>query len=118
MNELAPVNIVFDYTNFLGECSDHQWTFAEVFGLHWVDDKTKNTEQKLWESALHRMSIQYSDEDNIIELIKLAKKLRIDSLRLIMPYSLPDEQLRKIERTSQVKLDISQPDEFIVNFIF
>ncbi len=116
MDDVTPVNIVFDYTNFLGECSDHHWTFVEVFGLHWFsdNDKAKDVGQKLWESAMHKMSTQHSDEDNIIELIRLAKKLNIATLKLIMPYELPRDQVQKIEDQSQVRLDSTRPEEFVV----
>ncbi len=117
--DVTPVNVVFDYTNFLGECSDHHWTFVEVFGLSWPggrdENETRTPEQKLWESAMHKMSLQYSDEENIIELIKLAKKLPIGELKLIMPYELLTEQLRNIESQSQVHLNPVCPDEFVVD---
>lgn len=116
MDDVAPVNVVFDYTSFLGECSDHHWTFIEVFGLHWFgDDKqAKDVGQMLWESAMHKMSTQHSDEDNIIELIRLAKKLKIGRLKLIMPYELLVDQVQNIEDQSHVRLDSTCPEEFVV----
>lgn len=48
------------------------------------------------------------------ELIRLAKKLNIATLKLIMPYELPRDQVQKIEDQSQVRLDSTRPEEFVV----
>jgi hypothetical protein len=121
MNKSATMNIEFDYIDFLGESSNHHWTFVELFGLHWPtvgkDTKRnfdKNAEQKLWDAAMGRLSSQHSDESNICELAELARVQGIACFRLKMPYDILPSQCAEIEQQAKVNLVLVGPEEFLV----
>ncbi|MHA2938125.1 hypothetical protein ACXJY6_07485 [Vibrio sp. RC27] len=121
MNNSAAMNIEFDYTNFLGESSNHHWTFVELFGFKWPSvgnnpnqELDKTAEQKLWDAAMNRLSSQHSDESNIIVLVELARVLGISCFRLKMPYQIPMEQRTLIEQQANANLIIIAPEEFLV----
>jgi len=121
MNKSATMNIEFDYTNFLGASSDHRWTFVELFGLKWPTNGShatkgsdKNAEQKLWDSAMSRLSSQHSDESNICALAELARVQGISSFRLKMPYEISIDQRTVIEEQANANLILVGPEEFLV----
>jgi hypothetical protein len=124
MNKPTTMNIEFDYTNFLGESSNHHWTFVELFGLRWPsvgvnkkcasETSDKSAEQKLWDAAMARLSSQHSDESNICELAELARVQGISCFRLKMPYEMPHDQRAVIEQLARVNLVLVGPEEFLV----
>ncbi len=111
MDKQEETRVEFDYTTFLGASCSKKWTFLEalttiapVFGTVWRDSikELASPEDRLWQMALKSMSTRKSDESNIVLLLKLAKLRRINELKVVMPYSLEDEQIRYIESRSHL----------------
>ncbi|GMM88531.1 transporter [Vibrio fortis] len=123
MDKQKETCVEFDYTNFLGASCDKKWTFLEalttfapVFGTVWKDSiKDLSTpEDRLWEKALKSLSTRKSDESNIVVLLKLAKLEGINELKVVMPYSLEDEQIEYIESRSHLVITGSSAEEFTI----
>ncbi|MEF1231483.1 transporter, partial [Vibrio fortis] len=102
---------------------DKKWTFLEalttfapVLGTVWKDSiKDLSTpEDRLWEKALKSLSTRKSDESNIVVLLKLAKLEGINELKVVMPYSLEDEQIEYIESRSHLVITGSSAEEFTI----
>ncbi|MEZ9856656.1 transporter, partial [Vibrio breoganii] len=74
-------------------------TIAPVFSTVWRDSikELGTPEDRLWQMALKSMSTRKSDESNIVTLLKLAKLEGINELKVVMPYSLEEEQIEYIE---------------------
>lgn len=114
---------VFDYTSFLGTSSSKKWGFSEalksfapVFGIVWNESvkESRSPEQRLWETALKRLSSNHSDESNLIELVKLAKREGIEEITLVMPYALDEQQIESIQAGCDAHIEASKQDEFII----
>ncbi|WP_246201060.1 transporter [Vibrio ziniensis] len=114
---------VFDYTTFLGTSSSKKWTFSEalksftpVFGMVWNEavKDSKTPEERLWENALKRLSSNHSDESNLIDLVKLAKREGIEEIKLVMPYALDEQQIEHIQAGCDVHIKVGKQDEFII----
>ncbi len=123
MDKPQRICAVFDYTSFLGASSSKKWTFAEalqsfapVFGSAWseVVNDGRTSEERLWETALKRLSSSHSDESNLIELIKLAKYEGINEIKLVMPYALEQKQIDEIQAHSAVQIQLDSQDDLIV----
>ncbi|OIQ26620.1 transporter [uncultured Vibrio sp.] len=124
MDKQAEQYIVFDYTSFLGASCTKKWTFLEAmssiapmfserFGKS--SEKPVSAEDRLWASALQSLSPSYSDEMNLLTLVKLAKGEGIDRLKVVMPYSLEQEQLDAIQQQCELAIDNKQQEEFVLH---
>ncbi|MBD0786857.1 transporter [Vibrio sp. Y2-5] len=123
MDKPQRICAVFDYTTFLGTSSSKKWTFSEalksfapVFGTVWNESvkERMSPEDRLWEIALKRLSSNHSDESNLIELVKLAKREGIEEIKLVMPYALDEQQLESIQSHCEAHIKAGKQDEFII----
>jgi hypothetical protein len=112
--------IEFNYGSFLVDSSNQKWTFSQAlksiiptFGTVWnasVHDKTP-LKERLRLEALNVLSAHINDESNIIRLIRLARIEGISDLRVMLPYSLDEEQINYI--LANTHTTISQKGEGI-----
>ncbi|MFA0409471.1 transporter, partial [Vibrio splendidus] len=111
MEKQIETRVEFDYTTFLGASCSKKWTFLEalttiapVFSTVWRDSikELASPEDRLWQMALKSMSTRKSDESNIVTLLKLARLEGINELKVVMPYSLEEEQIEYIETRSHL----------------
>ncbi|MBW3696810.1 transporter [Vibrio sp. T187] len=123
MDKQEMTSVEFDYTTFLGASCSKKWTFLEalttfapVFGTVWRDSikELSTPEDRLWEMALKSMSSRKSDESNIVTLLKLAKLEGIHELKVVMPYSLEEEQIEYIESKSHLVISGNSQEEFTI----
>ena len=123
MEKQIETRVEFDYTTFLGASCSKKWTFLEalttiapVFSTVWRDSikELASPEDRLWQMALKSMSTRKSDESNIVTLLKLAKLEGINELKVVMPYSLEDEQIDYIESRSHLVIADNSGEEFTI----
>ena len=123
MDKQTETRVEFDYTTFLGASCSKKWTFLEalttiapVFSTVWRDSikELASPEDRLWQMALKSMSTRKSDESNIVTLLKLAKLEGINELKVVMPYSLEDEQIDYIESRSHLVIADNSGEEFTI----
>ncbi|MDN3613849.1 MAG: transporter [Vibrio gallaecicus] len=123
MDKQKETCVEFDYTTFLGASCNKKWTFLEalttiapVFSTVWRDSikELSTPEDRLWQMALKSMSSRKSDESNIVTLLKLAKLEGINELKVVMPYSLEDEQIEYIESKSHLVIANKSLEEFTI----
>jgi hypothetical protein len=124
MAKQQTISAVFDYTTFLGVSSSKTWTFLEVFSsvvpiFGAIRDKRAEEalvpEERLWQHAISELSIQESDEHNLIRLLELARSEGIDELTLMMPYDLESKQIKLITDEAHVYIRQSGQDEFMIH---
>ncbi|MBJ2145644.1 transporter [Vibrio sp. IB15] len=123
MDNQKETRVEFDYTTFLGASCSKKWTFLEalttiapVFSTVWRDSikELASPEDRLWQMALKSMSTRKSDESNIVTLLKLAKLEGINELKVVMPYSLEEEQIEYIESRSHLVIAGNTGEEFTI----
>ncbi|NLS11358.1 transporter [Vibrio sp. SM6] len=123
MEEYGKNSIEFDYAHFLGASCNKRWTFMEaletiapVFTVIWKSNLVQlaTPEERLWENALKTMSLQQSDESNLVTLLQLAQTEGFDELRVAMPYGLDPEQVEYIQSRCGVVLEWPNGDGFTV----
>ncbi|CDT97654.1 conserved hypothetical protein [Vibrio coralliirubri] len=123
MDKQEETRVEFDYTTFLGASCSKKWTFLEalttiapVFSTVWRDSikELASPEDRLWQMALKSMSTRKSDESNIVTLLKLAKLEGINELKVVMPYSLEEEQIEYIESRSHLVIAGNFGEEFTI----
>jgi hypothetical protein len=123
MDKQAETRVEFDYTTFLGASCSKKWTFLEalttiapVFSTVWRDSikELGTPEDRLWQMALKSMSTRKSDESNIVTLLKLAKLEGINELKVVMPYSLEEEQIEYIESRSHLMIAGNTGEELTI----
>ncbi|MEZ8035251.1 transporter [Vibrio crassostreae] len=123
MDKQEETRVEFDYTTFLGASCSKKWTFLEalttiapVFSTVWRDSikELASPEDRLWQMALKSMSTRKSDESNIVTLLKLAKLEGINELKVVMPYSLEEEQIEYIESRSHSVIAGNSGEEFTI----
>lgn len=124
MAKQQTISAVFDYTTFLGVSSCKKWTFLEIFSsvvpiFGAARDKSAEEalvpEERLWKHAISQLSIQESDEHNLIRLLELARSEGIDKLTLMMPYDLESRQIKSITDEAHVSIYPSGQDEFTIH---
>ncbi|MEZ8637358.1 transporter [Vibrio cyclitrophicus] len=123
MDKQEETRVEFDYTTFLGASCSKKWTFLEalttiapVFSTVWRDSikELGTPEDRLWQMALKLMSTRKSDESNIVTLLKLAKLEGINELKVVMPYSLEEEQIEYIESRSHLMIAGNTGEELTI----
>ncbi|PTO54258.1 transporter [Vibrio splendidus] len=123
MEKQIETRVEFDYTTFLGASCSKKWTFLEalttiapVFSTVWRDSikELASPEDRLWQMALKSMSTRKSDESNIVTLLKLARLEGINELKVVMPYSLEEEQIEYIEARSHLVIAENTGEEFTI----
>ena len=123
MDKRKETRVEFDYTTFLGASCSKEWTFLEAlttiapaFSTVWRGSikGLASPEDRLWQLALKSMSTRKSDESNIVTLLKLAKLEGINELKVVMPYSLEDEQIEYIESRSYLVITDNSGEEFTI----
>lgn len=123
MEKQIETRVEFDYTTFLGASCSKKWTFLEalttiapVFSTVWRDSikELASPEDRLWQMALKSMSTRKSDESNIVTLLKLAKLEGINELKVVMPYSLEEEQIEYIESRSHLMIAGNTGEELTI----
>ncbi|ERM60588.1 MULTISPECIES: hypothetical protein [Vibrio] len=123
MDKQEETRVEFDYTTFLGASCSKKWTFLEalttiapVFSTVWRDSikELGTPEDRLWQMALKSMSTRKSDESNIVTLLKLAKLEGINELKVVMPYSLEEEQIEYIESRSHLMIAGNTGEELTI----
>ncbi|MCX2759363.1 transporter [Vibrio cyclitrophicus] len=123
MDKQEETRVEFDYTTFLGASCSKKWTFLEalttiapVFSTVWRDSikELGTPEDRLWQMALKSMSTRKSDESNIVTLLKLAKLEGINELKVVMPYSLEEEQIEYIESRSHLVIAGNSGEELTI----
>ncbi|MDP2590184.1 hypothetical protein [Vibrio splendidus] len=123
MEKQIETRVEFDYTTFLGASCSKKWTFLEalttiapVFSTVWRDSikELASPEDRLWQMALKSMSTRKSDESNIVTLLKLARLEGINELKVVMPYSLEEEQIEYIETRSHLVIAENIGEEFTI----
>ncbi|MEZ8823177.1 transporter [Vibrio amylolyticus] len=124
MDKQVEQYIVFDYTSFLGASCTKKWTFLEAmssiapafserFGK--TPEIPDSAEERLWVSALQLLSPSYSDEMNLLTLVELAKEEGIEHLKVVMPYSLEQDQLDAIQQQCELAIENHQQEEFVLH---
>ncbi|CAM3586539.1 hypothetical protein VA7868_04296 [Vibrio aerogenes CECT 7868] len=117
MEQLHQVRAVFDYTSFLEALTSKKWSFLEAIQsvyssrrlTSFVSAKVKlSPEERLWQNAMHYLSTHYSDELNLLTLLKIAKSEGIHELKIMMPYALEESQLHDIESHSECIVQLIQ----------
>ncbi|OBT32332.1 transporter [Vibrio splendidus] len=123
MDKQIETRVEFDYTTFLGASCSKKWTFLEalttiapVFSTVWRDSikELASPEDRLWQMALKSMSTRKSDESNIVTLLKLARLEGINELKVVMPYSLEEEQIEYIETRSHLVVAENTGEELTI----
>ena len=123
MEKQIETRVEFDYTTFLGASCSKKWTFLEalttiapVFSTVWRDSikELASPEDRLWQMALKSMSTRKSDESNIVTLLKLARLEGINELKVVMPYSLEEEQIEYIESRSHLMIAGNTGEELTI----
>ena len=123
MEKQIETRVEFDYTTFLGASCSKKWTFLEalttiapVFSTVWRDSikELASPEDRLWQMALKSMSTRKSDESNIVTLLKLARLEGINELKVVMPYSLEEEQIEYIETRSHLVIAENSGEELTI----
>lgn len=109
--------IYFDYIHFLSFSCNQQWGFLDAifsfmprFGIHsyYFTDSDKDHNKYISTLALEVLSIQESDEINIVRLIKLIKRQKLPSIEVLLPYELDASQLARINDEASIPLQMSQ----------
>lgn len=123
MEKHETISAVFDYTSFLGDSCKKRWTFIEIFtsiapifSTVWTTQisDSRSPEERLWMNAFSALSVQCSDESNLISLVRLAKKEGIEELQLKMPYALDEEQIAAITEKTLVSISHTDHDELTI----
>ncbi|SHO56353.1 hypothetical protein [Vibrio quintilis] len=117
MEQFHQVRAVFDYTSFLEALTLKKWTFFEAIQSVCLSGRLKSfvsakvklsPEERLWQNAMHYLSMHYSDELNLLTLLKIAKSEGIHELKIMMPYALDESQLQDIESHSELIVHLIQ----------
>ncbi|WP_413111646.1 hypothetical protein [Thaumasiovibrio sp. DFM-14] len=91
----------FNYSDFLFYAAKDKADFSAVL----KELFTVPHHQDFFSKALHKLSLSYSDTDNIIRLVELARKKGINSLDVILPYAFEEDQIQIIQKEAHCTVD-------------
>ncbi|WP_434355222.1 hypothetical protein NF212_10135 [Parasalinivibrio latis] len=111
--EVQSAVVEFDYTHFLCDAPKRKWTFYQaiksimpVFNVAWQAKVAADhsVADQFHELAAFHLSSQVSDEENIARLVRLAKTLSINSIKVLLPYEMEPAQLKAIACDTHAEL--------------
>ncbi|CAH0525817.1 transporter [Vibrio hippocampi] len=121
------VEVEFDYTSFLGASCSKKWTFLELFSAiapsfgfksNQYNEDTLNTHDRLFDQAFTSLACGHSDEENLVELMKLARQYQVNALKIAMPYALEQGQIASIEQRALVNISpMVGNDDLVVSIL-
>lgn len=121
------VEIEFDYSNFLVASCGKKWTFKDLFTeiapsfgikLKQHNGGAMHTEEHSFDKAFSSLACAHSDEENFVELMKLARQYRVSALKISMPYALDKNQIASIERRALVSISPTlDNDDLLVSIL-
>lgn len=115
----APTEVVFDYTHFLCESQQPNWTLTDIFRSllpvfntvleHQASDGSQplSAQEKLYQQATRVMSVRNTDTANLVQLARLARQTGIEELTILMPYALEYRQMEAISQQTDAQIEYS-----------
>ncbi|OOE89520.1 MULTISPECIES: hypothetical protein [Salinivibrio] len=125
-----PTEVVFDYTHFLCESQQSNWTFFDIFRsllpmfntvLEYQaggDQSPLTAQERLQQDAARVMSVRHTDTSNLVQLAGLARAQGIKELTVLMPYALEYRQMESISQQAGAQLEYSNENREWVRFTF
>ncbi|OOE78829.1 hypothetical protein BZG25_10950 [Salinivibrio sp. ML198] len=115
----ASTEVVFDYTHFLCESQQPNWTFTDIFRSllpifttvleHQASDGASplSAQEQLYQQATRVMSVRNTDTANLVQLARLARQQGIEELTILMPYALEYRQMEAISQQTDAQIEYS-----------
>ncbi|OOF09074.1 MULTISPECIES: hypothetical protein [Salinivibrio] len=123
----TPTEVVFDYTHFLCEEQQPNWTFVDIFRsllpafntvLEHHAQQALTAQDRLHQQAAQVLSFRNTDTVNLVRLAKLAQQQNIRELTILMPYALEYRQMEAISDQTGALLEYSNENREWVRLTF
>ncbi|MFD2179660.1 hypothetical protein [Veronia pacifica] len=105
----------FDYAQFLCRAERSEWKLSDVFShqisglMQWLNrgepnDNIEDPTPSIAEAIYRTISPQFSDKDNLLRLIEIARERRISCLNIYLPYPLDDVEVADLVKKSNADI--------------